>query len=195
MPSWGTVDQASSSPKFGAALLDVGSGNAAEAANTTALYQNTTGSAFVSKQVVGEFGVSNVHMANTGGEAKRINHTGWNLRRAGTGPVANVVPLVGGTGYANTDLIKVSGGSVNAAGTLVTNSTGGITATTLTNGGSGFINVSASTVAVTNATGGASGGSSGTFTLTLGGRAGRVAYETIVAGGITSGTNTVIFPL
>jgi hypothetical protein len=92
----------------------------------------------------------------------------------------------GGTGYANSDLIRVSGGTVNAAGSITTNATGGISSIVITNPGSGFVNVSASTVAVTNSTAGASAGSGATFTLNLGGRAGRVSYETIVAGSISS---------
>jgi hypothetical protein len=194
MSLFGSIDQANNSPKYGAQNLSVGSGPAAQVANTTALFQNTTSGAFIPHVATGVFGVSNVHMANTGGEAEKINHTGWNLRIEGTGGVANVVVTDGGLAYDNTDLVEVSGGTVNAAGTLVTNSTGGITSVVITTPGEGFINVG--TVAVTNSSGGAStGNNSAAFTVSFSGRAGRVTYETLVAGGITAGTNTAILPL
>jgi hypothetical protein len=86
-----------------------------------------------------------------------------------------------GTGYGNTNLVNVSNGTVNAAATLTTNSTGGIATVTLTAGGSGFINTASAAVSVTNATGGATGvGTGATLDPVLGGRANRVWYETLV---------------
>lgn len=193
MSLFGSIDQANNSPKYGAQNLSLGSGPAAQVANTTALYQNTTSGVFITHQADGVFGVAEEHLANTSGEAKKVNHTGWNLRIAGTGSVANVTITDGGTGYSNSDLIEVSGGTVNAAGSLVTNSTGGITSVTITSAGEGF--VSAGTVAVTNSTAGASAGANALFTVNLGGRAGRVSYETLVAGGINTPTNTTVFPV
>ena len=45
----------------------------------------------------------------------------------------------------------------------------------------GFSNASVATMAVANSTGGASAGSGATLVLTLGGRAGRKSYQTLVA--------------
>jgi hypothetical protein len=193
MSLFGSIDQANNSPKYGAQNLSIGSGPTAQVANTTALYQNTTSGAFITHQADGVFGVAEEHLANTGGEAKKVNHTGWNLRVAGTGGVSSVDISLGGDGYSNTDLVEVSGGTVNAAGTIVTNATGGITSVTITSQGEGF--VSAGTVTVTNSTAGASAGSNAAFTVNLGGRAGRVSYETLVAGGINTPTNTTVFPV
>ena len=100
-------------------------------------------------------------------------------------------------GYNNTDLIIASNGITNAVATLTTNATGGITATNVTNPGL-FGNTAANgtvVFAVTNATGGTSSGnvistvfaanlvsSSNTgaqIAVQLGGRAGRVQYETL----------------
>ena len=187
MPLWGSNDASSNTVKTVASYLNVGSGKVAEAANNTALFDNVTRGAFISDLAVGVFAVSAAEVANTTGESKRLNHAGWNLRRAWSGPVESLAINAGGTGYNNTDLVRVSGGSVNASATVSTNSTGGLTSVTITNRGGGFINVSSSTVAVTNATGGATGGSTGTFVLTLGGRAGRVHYETLVAMGSIAG--------
>lgn len=195
MASWGKSDVVSNSVSWAADLVNAGSGNAAKAAASGNLFSNSTGSAFVRDQAVGVFGVSVAEKANTSGESKRVAHAGWNLRRAGTGPLATLVIATGGTGYANTDTIKVSGGKVNAAATLVTNSTGGITSVSITNPGEGFVNTTSVTVAVANSTGGATGGSNATFTVTLGGRAGRVHYETLVAmGTMSNGVANTFFP-
>lgn len=195
MPLWGLSDASSNVVKTVASSFNVGSGQTAQAANNTAMYGNTTpgdaakGSGTY-QMAVGTFGVSAAEMANTSGENKKVNHAGWNVRRAFTGPVSAIAIANGGASYTNTDLVKVSGGITNAAGTLTTNSTGGLATVTLTTPGSGFLNVGASTVAITNSTGGTSAGSGGVLTFTLGGRAGRVTYETIVAmGSMSNGTS------
>jgi hypothetical protein len=195
MPLWGNTDVASASPKYGTELLSggpVGSGNVAKAANNTALYGSAAVGTFVPGKAVGQFSVSAAAMANTGGEAKKVTHAGWTVRTAGTGPVANVAPTAAGTGYSNTDLVRVSGGTTNASFAVLTNGAGGILSLSPVVTGAGFTNVT--TVAVTNSTGGASAGSGATFSAALGGRAGRVTHETIVAGGFAS-TSNAIFPV
>lgn len=183
MPQWGKNDASSNTVKWSSSLIQVGSGKTARAANTAAMFGNTSPGAFVSGKVTGVFAVSQAEKANTTGEGQYSQHAGWNLRTSGTGPVSAFDISDGGTGYSNNDLIKVSGGQVNAAATLVTNSTGGIVNVVPTNYGSGFTNVSSTTVAVTNSSGGAANGTGATITATLGGRAGRVSYETLVAFG------------
>jgi hypothetical protein len=116
------------------------------------------------------------------------------------------------TGYNNTDVINVSGNStvasiVNASATVSTNSTGGFVSANVTIANSGLFQNTAAvgslTFSVANSTGGASGGSGATFagtfgnstggtiTLTLGGRANRVQYETIVAFSSLTGNTSV----
>jgi hypothetical protein len=113
------------------------------------------------------------------------------------------------TGYNNTDVIVASNGIVNGAATILTNSTGGfVTANlTLTNVGLWANNVANNTVVITAlaANGAASNGTSATFTANLvtsaggavnttssvlGGRAGRVTYETLVAAAFKTASNT-----
>lgn len=101
---------------------------------------------------------------------------GWVKRTVGTGPVRSITINAGGTGYSNADTIRVSGGTVNAAANLTTNSTGGIISTSITNFGLGFSNVATSTLAITT-----SGGSTANLTPILGGRAGRISFESLVA--------------
>jgi hypothetical protein len=109
----------------------------------------------------------------------------------------------GGTGYSNTNLVRVSNGTSNASATITTNTTGGITAFAITTPGTGFINVAASVVAITNATGGGTGVGTGAnvtiqigprYSWSLGGRAGRVELENLVvfrgSGTNITGANT-----
>jgi len=107
--------------------------------------------------------------------------------------IVNVAITAGGTAYSNADTFKVSNGQVNAIGTITTNTTGGITAATITSAGRGFPANTNCVVTITTGTGSTAtivvnvvgAGSGSTLTPVLGGRAGRVHYETLVAGGMT----------
>lgn len=177
MPLWGGTDNAANSTSFALNQLN----KTANSANKTALFGNTTMGAFVSGQTVSQEGLKTSEIGSSTGSA----HAGWNLKKTGTGYVATITITAGGSGYSNTDLIRVTStgtGSVNASATLTTNATGGITSVTITNPGAGFVTVNPA-VAVTNSSGGATAGTSATFVATAGGRAGRVSYETLVAMG------------
>jgi hypothetical protein len=111
---------------------------------------------------------------------------------------------VGGTptGYSNTDVFTASNGIVNGSFSVSTNSTGGFVTANVTITDVGlWSNAAANTdvvFTVKKADGTATSGSGATFSAnltssangtlvaTLGGRAGRITYETIVAGGIES---------
>ncbi len=151
MPLWGNRDQYSDAPK----------------------YQITGKSANTGQDRYG----NNVFMADDAevGVNKNLNSPGWQHRILGTGPVQSITISSGGTGYSNSDTVKVSGGTVNAAANLTTNSTGGIISTTITNTGAGFSNNSSSTLAITT-----SGGTTANLVFTLGGRANRERWETLV---------------
>lgn len=273
MPLWGKIDRANNAPKFAADLLNVGSGNAAKASNTTALYNNVSVSAFTVDKAVGIFSVSEAELANTNGESRKASHQGWQLRTVGTGPISEAAVNAASSGHRTGDTITVSGGSSNATITITANATGNMTSLAVTNPGGGFSNQATATVTFnrekhvtaivvggtptgysntdyitvsngisnatatlsTNSTGGfvtanvtvtqqgsflnsqvsgntvvtvfaangaASAGTGGTFTptlanstggsifLTLGGRAGRTSYETLVAFGQTANSGT-----
>ena len=151
------------------------------------MFNNTTPSAFLSGAAVGVFGVDATEEAIN--KAQGVTHAGWNLRRAGTGSIVSGVYTNSGVGYNNNDILvaksPVAGG--NATFSIATNATGGAVTLTLTNAGFGFNNVTipTSNLFVTNATGGTAAGNTTTtyFTVTAGGRAGRVHYETLVAMG------------
>ena len=125
----------------------------------------------------------------------------------------NLTVSVGGTGFDNTDTILVTNGTptsglINGTATLGTNSTGGITSTTLTNVGLFGNAVTNAQVLITvlAANGGASNGSgqtlaanlttstNGNTTITLGGNANRIRYETLAALSSIAGDVGVTIP-
>lgn len=177
MSQWKNTDDAANSVSWAARSLGAGSGKSAQAANNTALFGNTTASAFVTAQAVGQFGADTTETTVSG----KLAHAGWQLRRQGLGQLQTITVSVGGTSYSNADTIAVSAPSgVNAAATLTTNSTGGITAVTVTNLGGLFKGTETATITT-------SGGSGATLVATYGGRAGRIHYETLVAMGTITG--------
>ena len=181
MAQWGNTDDAANSVLWAVSQLN-------KVANTTTqtnLYGNTTVGAFETNEINGQFGVDVVEAANTSSDFKKVAHAGWNLKTTGTGPVVSVTINAGGTSYANGDVLTFTAagtGTVNATATVATNTTGGITGLTLTNPGSGFTNASLYG-AFSNSTGGSTTGSTANVVATVGGRVGRVSYETLVAMG------------
>jgi hypothetical protein len=179
MPLFKSDDLANNAPK-GKSVI------AGTSARGNVVFANTTNGAFVNNTVKGLYGIS---VTEAGVAPGKVTHAGWNLVTQGTGPVAGLTIVAGGTGYKNTDVITVSGGVTNASATMGTNSTGGITSVVLVSGGTGFINTSATTLAIANSTGGSTSGSTANVTFTLGGRANRVQYETLVAMGSAMSSN------
>lgn len=162
------------------------------AATDVAMFDNSTPSAFLSGAAVGIFGVSAPEVANTSSE--KVAHAGWNLRRAGTGPIVSGSFPNTGVGYNNNDILvaksPVAGG--NAFFNIATNSTGGAVTLTLNTAGFGFVGagqgntqIPTSNLVVTNTSGGAAAGNSvvTAFVVNAGGRAGRVHHENLVAMG------------
>lgn len=190
MALWGKTDAAAYAPKNKMIInADKSRGNVRFANTTTGVANIGTGPMRVS--LIG---------ANTA-EAQAFHKKmvpGWILKREHTGPVLSITIGAGGTGYGNTNLINVSGGTVNATATMTTNATGGIATVAMTAIGAGFINLANTTLAVTNATGGATGiGSGATLTPVLGGKAGRVSREVLVAmrgagGGVANGAGSTL---
>lgn len=173
MALWTATDNAAGAPKYAPA------GGLGVSANGQILYGNTQSGAFHSDVALGVFGVSAAETLNNTGEGPIVSHSGWNLRKAGTGPVASITISGGNVDYNVNGFITFTGGGGSGANAsyTVNTVTNTITSITLTNGGSGYL--SAPTATAANAT----GVNSATFTLTLGGRAGRVQYECLVAQG------------
>lgn len=192
MPLWGNQDTANGyqKPLF---------------ANTTNAWSSSTinGSRANNVHYYGNmFGVSAAEQANTLSQADGAHsqHAGWVSQKIGTGPVVRIDIVNGGTGINAAGYLLITDSSVlgqgagfNASFTIAnsqntlqsfsSNSTlNTINSITIVSGGSGFSAVSGLNVR-TN-------GSNTTWpslSVTLGGRAGRQNYETIVAMGSITG--------
>lgn len=186
MSQWGKDDNAANSVLWGTTSVNLSTNTV----NSNTVYQNTTVGAFKNnnvpmKKAVGQFGVSAAEAANTSGEGGKVAHAGWNLRTVGTGSLATLVITTPGGGYANGDVVTIVAGTggTNATAAVVTTPLGNVTSVSITSSGAGFITTAPTGITVANSTGGATTGSNAVFTATVGGRAGRVQYETLVAMG------------
>jgi len=82
MPLWGNKDNAANSDIAAAIQFN----KAPTTANQTALFENTTANAFITNQIVGQFGVdTNEIRAANAGNRSHPTHSGWVLRKEGTG--------------------------------------------------------------------------------------------------------------
>lgn len=143
------------------------------------------------------YGVSVTEAANNLVDGTKVAHSGWVLQTIGTGPILSVAIANAGSGINSSGFLTVSGGGgsnanisyaiANSQNTLQpfsTNSAWNVVASvTLVSGGEGF--TSAPTVLYTGAN-----TIRPQFTVTLGGRAGRRSYETLVATGSITGDDS-----
>jgi len=142
-------------------------------------------------------GVSATEEAVRAPASNSTTHAGWVSLKVGTGPITGVSIATPGTGINAAGFIVVTDGSVlgqgtganisftiaNTQNTLQAYSSNptwnGVNTLTIVNGGSLYSNVSAITYAVSNA----ANTTQPTLSITLGGRAGRIQAETLVAMG------------
>jgi hypothetical protein len=172
-----------------------------EYANTTYRVSNSTingSKANTAKYYGAVYGVSATEAANTLVDGKKVAHAGWVSQKIGTGPIASVTIVNGGQGYNSAGYIVVSGGGdgtvnlaytiANSRNTLQTYSSNSywntIATVVIHSPGAGF------NVAPTLTPNGPNSANFATFSVTLGGRAGRVNYETLVAMGSMTGDDT-----
>lgn len=170
-------------------------------ANTTYRVSNSTingSKANTAKYYGAVYGVSATEAANTFVDGKKVAHAGWVSQKIGTGPIASVTITNGGQNYNSAGYIVVSGGGdgtvnlaytiANSRNTLQTYSSNSywntIATVVIHSPGAGF------NVAPTLVANGPNSANFATFSVTLGGRAGRVNYETLVAMGSMTGDDT-----
>jgi hypothetical protein len=136
------------------------------------------------------YGVSVTETANTLGDGPKVTHSGWVKQSIGTGSITSISINVAGTGINSVGFLTISGGggsnanisytTANSQNTLQTYSSNPawnvIASLVINNPGDGF--TSAPTVTFTGAN-----ITLPTFIATVGGRAGRRFYETLVATG------------
>jgi hypothetical protein len=143
------------------------------------------------------YGVSVTEEANTLGDGPKVAHSGWVLQTVGTGPLVSIAIANAGTGINASGFLIVSGGGgsganvsyaiANSQNTLQSYSTNPtwnvVNSVTITSPGSGF--TSAPTITYNGAN-----TIRPQFTATVGGRAGRRSYETLVATGTITGDDS-----
>ena len=96
----------------GGANAHFGNTSPGSRANTdVAMFDNVTPSALLPGMAVGVFGVDATEMQVNRTNGRTINHAGWNLRRAGTGPIASLGIVGAGSvqnSFSNSDTITVA---------------------------------------------------------------------------------------
>lgn len=169
-------------------------------ANTTYAVSNSTingSKANTSKYYGAVWGVSATEAANTLVDGPKVAHAGWVSQKIGTGPILSISITSGGAGYNANGFLTISGGGdgtvnvrytiANSQNTLQSYSANAawnaITSIAIVNPGAGF-NVAPTVIA------GGANISAAAFAVTLGGRAGRVNYETLVSMGSITEDNT-----
>lgn len=185
MSLWGNLDgrTGNNKPKYANTTYRISNSTINGSAANTAKYYGAT------------YGVNAEEAGNTVADGKKVAHAGWVSQKIGTGPIASVRVVNGGQNYNSAGYIVVSGGGdgtvnlsytiANSRNTLETYSSNSywntIATVTVVDGGAGF------NVAPTLAANGPNSANFATFSVTLGGRAGRVQYETLVAMGSMTG--------
>jgi len=152
-------------------------------ANTTNTTSNSVINGTSANLVYGVVaGVSATEQASSAGTKQNPTHSGWVSLKFGTGPITGVSLTNGGTVNANGFIIVTDGSDTKGSGANISYTinavTNTVTSVTLNSGGSGYSNVSLLTYAVTGAN-----LVQPTIAITLGGRAGRIQTETLVAMG------------
>ncbi len=176
MSLWGNVDASNNAPNFsGLTGYDTSTtGESLANSQPSSVFGNTYISATRTDVGFGVFGIDTTEQGLiTDG---KVSHAGWVARTAGAGPIVSVSANAGAVGV-NATMTITGGGVNNTPATVVvsTNAAGWITSVTVSNGG---LYTSTPTInAMSNAV----------FTVTMGGRAGRVQYETLVAMGSMTG--------
>ena len=171
-------------------------------ANTTYTVSNSTingSKANTAKYYGAVWGVSATEQANTLAiaDGHHSQHAGWVSQKIGTGPVTAISITSGGQGYNSAGFLTISGGGdgtinvsytiANSLNTLQSFSSNArlnaIATITILNAGAGF-NIAPTVIA------GGANIVAATFAVTLGGKAGRVQYETLVAMGSMTEDNS-----
>jgi hypothetical protein len=174
MSLWGNVDASNNAPNFsGLTGYDTSTtGQSLANSQPSSVFGNTYISATRTDVGFGVFGVDTTEQPVTSG----ITHAGWVARTAGAGPIVSVTANSGAVGV-NATMTITGGGENNTPATVVvsTNANSFITTVSVISGG---LYTSTPTLnAMSNAV----------FTVTMGGRANRVQYETLVAMGSMTG--------
>jgi len=176
MSTWTQSDASAGAPKFPGVDVGVSAG-----ANGAQLFGNTQIAAFQTNRniAIGIFGVDTTEQRVSASGNTHAQHSGWVLVKQGTGPVLTITANTDAVA-TNTYLTFTNGGTGNtSANALVSVNTAGYIQSVTVNSGGNYLRAPAITQ-VGNAS----------FTITMGGRAGRRQVETLVATGTIGASGT-----
>jgi hypothetical protein len=173
MALWSNTDNAAGGIKTPRAFTTIQTGNTASATTTLS---NTKIGQFTAGQIVGIYGVDVTEQGITNDSTKASAnshpaHSGWVLRRQGTGGIISITANT--NAFTTNGSVTFSGGGTGATpavATVVVNGNGSVNSLVITNPG-----VYSATPTAVPPSGNAA------FTVTVGGRIGRVQTETLVA--------------
>lgn len=178
MSLWTKSDAAAGAPKFPGVNVGISAG-----ANGSTMFGNTQIGAFQTdgnhKVAVGIFGVDTTEQTVSSSSNTHAQHAGWVSVIQGTGPVVTITANTGAVATNTWLTFTGTTGSTTANAWVSVNTAGYIQSVRVDNGGN-YLRAPAITQ-VGNAS----------FTITMGGRAGRRQMETLVAMGTigTAGTS------
>jgi hypothetical protein len=205
MTLWANLDASNNAPRIGA-TAGYGASTPQVTNNTRVYFANTQIGAYSANQAIGVFGVDTTEQGTSASSTTtgHPQHAGWVIRRVGTGPVTSITANAASVGQ-NTYINLSKGDGIDGSGNTMANvqvsvnTAGYITSVAVLSGGNYantpiISNVYTSQVftgnnavitnkAYTNAV----------FTIVVGGRAGRVQTETIVAMGSMTGDGDTVF--
>ena len=188
MALWGNLDASNNAPKQ-SSTTGYGGISPSITPNAQVYYANTEIGAFIEKAAIGVFGVDTTEQAAATAATGVPQHAGWVIRKVGTGPVVSITANAGAVSQ-NGFVVFTAGDGIAGSGntsanvSITSNAAGYIQTLTINEGGL-YANtpLAVSSDATSNAV----------FTVTLGGRAGRVHNETIVAMGSMTGDNENVY--
>jgi hypothetical protein len=175
---WSNFDGGNAAPIWAATAIKV----APTRANANVIFANASVTLFASESI-GVYGVSNTETANVFGEGRKLAHAGWVQRTGFMGPVISISANT--NSYGTNSFIRFSGGqtssnTINPAGQGTGNTSANATVTVDANGRIQSITINSGGLYLTTPNATPVSGNAA-FTVTMGGRANRYQYETLVA--------------
>lgn len=176
---WTMTDANTGVPIYAATALNL----APTRANANVIFANAN-VAQTQSEAIGVYGVDTQEASNTQvtPAATKMAHAGWVQRTAGMGPVLSISANAGA--FGTNSFVTFSGGGTGATvanATVAVNTNGSIRTVTINTAGLYLTTPTAVPVSGNAA-----------FTVTMGGRANRTQYETLVAAGSMTGNGAVI---